>query len=132
LGGEFLEVNIVDGRRITISEITEMEIQCLPNLNNAERKLLKEFINDCIIIRLNDEIKELAIKIRLTTRLKLMDAIIAATAQWSDLILVTSDAKFESLNSSKLMLLPSKNKNKLLKIFDPFSVFRSTVLRLKK
>ncbi len=40
LSGELLETNIVDGRRITISEITEMKIQCNPALNSSERILL--------------------------------------------------------------------------------------------
>ena len=110
LSGELLETNIVDGRRITISEITEMEIQCNPALNLSERILLKEFLGECIIIRLNEEIKDLAVKIRLTTRMKLMDSIIAASAQWTKLVLVTGDEKFDSVKSIDLILLPSKSK----------------------
>ena len=110
LSGELLETNIVDGRRITVSEITEMEIQCNPALNSSERILLKEFLGECIIIRLNEEIKDLAVKIRLTTRMKLMDSIIAASAQWTKLVLVTGDEKFDSVKSIDLILLPSKSK----------------------
>jgi predicted nucleic acid-binding protein len=110
LSGELLETDIVDGRRITISEITEMEIQCNPALNSPERILLKEFLGECIIIRLNEEIKDLAIKIRLSTRMKLMDSIIAASAQWTKLVLVTGDEKFDSVKTIDLILLPSKNK----------------------
>jgi predicted nucleic acid-binding protein len=110
LSGELLEIDIVDGRRITISEITEMEIQCNPALNSSERILLKEFLGECIIIRLNEEIKDLAVKIRLSTRMKLMDSIIAASAQWTKLVLVTGDEKFDSVKSIDLILLPSKNK----------------------
>jgi predicted nucleic acid-binding protein len=110
LSGELLETDIVDGRRITISEITEMEGQCNSALNSPERILLKEFLGECIIIRLNEEIKDLAIKIRLSTRMKLMDSIIAASAQWSKLVLVTGDEKFDSVKSIDLILLPSKNK----------------------
>ncbi len=110
LSGELLETNIVDGRRITISEITEMEIQCNPALNSSERILLKEFLGECIIIRLNEEIKDLAVKIRLTTRMKLMDSIIVASAQWTKLVLVTGDKKFDSVKSIDLILLPSKSK----------------------
>lgn len=110
LSGELLETNIFDGRRITISEITEMEIQCNPALNSSERILLKEFLGECIIIRLNEEIKDLAVKIRLTTRMKLMDSIIAASAQWTKLVLVTGDEKFDTVKSIDIILLPSKSK----------------------
>jgi predicted nucleic acid-binding protein len=112
LSGELLETEIVDGRRITISEITEMEIQCNAALNSSERILLKEFLGECIIIRLNEEIKDLAIKIRLSTRMKLMDSIIAASAQWTKLVLVTGGEKFDSVKTIDLILLPSKNKRK--------------------
>ena len=110
LSGALLETNIFDGRRITISEITEMEIQCNPALNSSERILLKEFLGECIIIRLNEEIKDLAVKIRLTTRMKLMDSIIAASAQWTKLVLVTGDEKFDTVKSIDIILLPSKSK----------------------
>lgn len=110
LSGELLETNIVDGRRITIFEIAEMEKQCNPALNSSERILLKEFLGECIIIRLHEEIKDLAVRIRLSTHIKLMDSIIAASAQWTKLILVTGEEKFDSVKSIDLMLLPSKNK----------------------
>ena len=84
LSGELLETDIVDGRRITISEITEMEIQYNPALNSPERILLKEFLGVCIII--------------------------AASAQWTKLVLVTGDEKFDAVKSIDLILLPSKNK----------------------
>ncbi|MCU0326347.1 MAG: type II toxin-antitoxin system VapC family toxin [Spirosomaceae bacterium] len=110
LNGESLEVGLIQDKKIVISEITEMEIQCIPTLSQTERKLLKEFLGDCIIIRLNELIKDTAIKIRLSTRLKLMDAIIAATAQTLNLVLVTSDEKFESIKTTKVLLFPSLSK----------------------
>lgn len=110
LNGESLEVELIQDKKIVISEITEMEIQCIPTLSQSERKLLKEFLGDCIIIRLNELIKDTAIKIRLSTRLKLMDAIIAATAQTLNLVLITSDEKFESIKTTKVLLLPSLSK----------------------
>jgi predicted nucleic acid-binding protein len=74
LNGETLEVNIVGVKRIIISEITEMEVQCNPNLTAMERRLLKEFLSGLTIIKLSEHLKELAIKIRLTTKMKLMDS----------------------------------------------------------
>ena len=112
LNGENLEINLVQGRRITISEITEMEIQCKPDLKSSERKLLKEFLSECIIINLNAEIKQLAVKVRLSPRMKLMDSIIAASAQWANLVLVTSDDKFESVKTANILLLPSLDKRR--------------------
>lgn len=113
LNGEELEVNLVDDKKIVISEITEMEIQCQPDLNKSERALLKRFILGISVIRLNGEIRDTAIKIRLSTKMKLMDSIIAATAQFLDLPLVTCDEKFDSVKTATIILLPSVSKRNL-------------------
>lgn len=72
--------------------------------------MLKEFFNTTIIIPLSENIKQLAIKIRLTIRLKLMDAIVGATAQQNNISLITCDEKFESLKSVNVILLPAIDK----------------------
>lgn len=110
LNGEELEVDLVGDKKIMISEITEMEAQCNPNLNSAERKILKEFLVGITIIRLNEKIRDFAIKIRLTTRMKLMDSIIAATAQFTNVIVVTCDGNFESVKTATVILLPAVEK----------------------
>ena len=105
LRGEILEVDLVGKNEIFISEITEMEIRCQSNLDSDERKILKGFLSTLNIVRLNEEIKEIAIKIRLTTRMKLMDSIIAATAQFTDLPIATCDEKFESVKTATVIVL---------------------------
>lgn len=110
LEGYSFEMDLVGDKQIIISEITEMEIQCNPNISKGEREMLKEFLNTTIIIPLSENIKQLAIKIRLTTRLKLMDAIVGATAQQSNISLITCDEKFESLKSVNVILLPAIDK----------------------
>ena len=110
LRGELVEVELASDKKIFISEITEMEIQCQPNFNSDYRKKLKVFLSSLSIIRLNEEIRETAISIRLTTRMKLMDSIIAATAQLMNLPLATCDEKFESVKTAMIILLPAVEK----------------------
>jgi predicted nucleic acid-binding protein len=110
LNGEELEVDLVGDKKIVISEITEMEVQCNPKLNSAERKLLKEFLVGITIIRLNEKVRDFAIKIRLTTRMKLMDSIIAATAQFTNIAVVTCDSNFDSVKTATVILLPAVEK----------------------
>ncbi len=74
-------------------------------MNSAERKLLKELLKDLVVFELNEQIKILAIKTRLSTSLKLMDAIIVATAQWINLPLVSSETKFKSASLVDIVLL---------------------------
>ena len=105
--GENLEMKLVENKSIFISEITEMEIQCQPDFNSTQRKELKRFLSTLTIVRLNNEIRETAIKIRLSTKMKLMDAIIASSSQISNFPLVTCDTKFESVKTAQIILLPS-------------------------
>ena len=110
LEGYSFETDLVGDKQIIISEITEMEVQCNPNMNSEERKRLKDFLTTVIIIPLTQTLKEIAIGIRLTTRMKLMDAIIGATAQQIKISLVTCDEKFDSLKTVNVILLPAISK----------------------
>lgn len=96
----------MSGRRLSISIITEMEMQCKPNLKAGERAIIREFLNYFDILDLTSDIRDRAIKVRLSTRLKLMDAIVGASAIEAGLPLVTSDEKFASLRGTDVILLP--------------------------
>ena len=68
--------------------------------------------NALIRFRENDltkAIKNRAVKVRLSTRLKLMDAIVGASAIEMGLPLVTADEKFSSLRGTDVLILPSRS-----------------------
>jgi hypothetical protein len=52
-----------------------MEIQRHSDFTKSQSKELKLFLPTLFILRLNDESRETLIKIRLTTKMKLIDAI---------------------------------------------------------
>jgi predicted nucleic acid-binding protein len=81
-----------DGKRF-VSVITEMELFAAPFLTPEKEQGRRDFLNDLTIIPLNEKIKQEAIRIRRygKPRLKLPDAIIAATAVILDATLVTND-----------------------------------------
>ncbi len=110
LRGEHLEIDLVENKILFISEITEMEIQCQADFTKNQRKELKLYLSTLSIIRLNDEIRETAIKIRLSTKMKLMDSIIAASSQITNIPLVTCDLKFDSVKTAQIILLPVVDK----------------------
>lgn len=93
-------------KRIYISVITEMEMQCKPNIKAAERATIRELLSYCVIVDLTDAIKSRAIKVRLSTQLKLMDAIMGASAIETGLALITGDEKFSSLRGVDVIMLP--------------------------
>ncbi len=104
-----LSVKLILGSKIPcISVITEMEMQCKKNITAAERKIIKSLLEQLVIFELTEQVKNLAIKTRLSTSLKLMDSIIIATAQWLSIPLVSSETKFKSASMVDVILLSQR------------------------
>ncbi|GAA4396089.1 hypothetical protein GCM10023187_03800 [Nibrella viscosa] len=101
-------VALLDGKQVFVSELTEIELLCNPNLSKTERKLTQELLDDCYIITLNEQIKRIAIQIRLSTRMKLIDAIVAATGVWLDIPILTHDNGFERAKNVATIILFDK------------------------
>ena len=72
-----------------LSAITEIELLCWKHSTLEEEKKLAYFINDCLIIELEQSIKHKTAEIRKQYRIKLPDAIIAASAIVYNLILIS-------------------------------------------
>ena len=70
-----------------VSIITEMELLSYPNLSQTEEQQVQNFLAQLLIVGIDDLIKDMAIVLRKQHRLKLPDAIIAATAQSLDALL---------------------------------------------
>lgn len=76
-----------------ISIITEIEYLGWNKFNKSELLIAEKFISTANIKNISKEIKDLAVKLKQETALKLADAIIAATAMHFDLTLVTRNIK---------------------------------------
>lgn len=96
--------SIVDEHKITFSAITEIELYSWKAPSIEDFTLLRRFVDDCIIIELDKEIKLEAAKLRRDYRMKLPDAIIAATSIIYDLTLITRNTKdFEPITNFKML-----------------------------
>src|SRR5258708_36905696 len=93
-GNDTLE-EMLQGKEIYISFITELELIGFKNITANEEKQVTLLLKDCLIISLNTSIKEKYVEIRKKYQLKLADAIIAATAISTAIPLITSDKQFK-------------------------------------
>jgi len=73
----------------SISAITEIELLCWKHSTEKDEEMLHYFIKDCWVIELEQEIKYKTAEIRRKYKIKLPDAIIAASAMVYNLILVS-------------------------------------------
>ncbi len=72
-----------------ISAITEIELLCWKTANENDLEVLNSFISDSIVFELEKGIKNKTVALRKTHKIKLPDAIIAATAIVNGLTLFT-------------------------------------------
>jgi len=85
-----------------ISAITEIELLCWKAPTERDAEVLKNFIDSILVIELEQPIKLRTADIRKEHKIKLPDAIIAATAIVHNLILVTRNIRdFQNVNDLK-------------------------------
>ncbi|MFZ4858797.1 MAG: type II toxin-antitoxin system VapC family toxin [Desulfuromonadaceae bacterium] len=91
--------------RLAISSITWMETLSYP-FTADEEQVVRTFLQEFRLIEISSPVMELSVEIRRKKKMKLPDAIIAASAVHHDLILVTRNIK--------------DFKGTAIKILDPF------------
>ncbi len=75
-----------------ISFISKIELLSHPS-KNEEREKIEQFLENVLIVLINDSLINKTVEIRIQHGLKLPDAVIAATAILHDATLITSDEK---------------------------------------
>ncbi|OIR24074.1 type II toxin-antitoxin system VapC family toxin, partial [Bathymodiolus thermophilus thioautotrophic gill symbiont] len=80
-----------------ISIISEIELFAYPDLNEDGKQKLKSALVDIYSFPLSENIKEQAIQLRQTHKLKIPDAIICATALVNNATLLTNDKQLLKL-----------------------------------
>jgi predicted nucleic acid-binding protein len=105
---KFMDESLKDAQPC-ISAITEIELLCWKTAIEKDLEVLRDFISNTLVIELERPIKLKTADIRKEHKIKLPDAVIAATAVIYDLILITR-------NVSDFKNIPE------LKIIDPYNL----------
>ncbi|WP_236136059.1 type II toxin-antitoxin system VapC family toxin [Mongoliitalea daihaiensis] len=92
-------VEMISDKNLILSVISEIELLSFPDLGKLEEDLINEFLDNCVVFDLSLDIKGLAIRLRKKYKLKLPDAIIAASAINLNIPLLTSDKGLERLKN---------------------------------
>ncbi|MCL2510777.1 MAG: type II toxin-antitoxin system VapC family toxin [Bacteroidales bacterium] len=95
---------ILNGKQIYLSVITELELFGKPNLSVHDNNIIEVMLEGCFVVDINQEIKQIYREIKQKYNLKLPDAIIAATAIYLDMPLLTFDKDFKNIPHLKLMM----------------------------
>jgi predicted nucleic acid-binding protein len=95
---------ILNGALFYISSITYAELLA-GSLTPDEKIVLTDYLSEVHVVHTNNFICETAATIRIANRIKLPDALIAATSLFLDIPLLTFDADFEKINNINIIKL---------------------------
>jgi len=90
---------------VFVSVITRMELLAWDDLTTKGERQVRSFLDSLNVTSLSDAIETEAISLRRKARLKLPDAIIAATAVVFEATLVTNDKTMADLNWPNLKVI---------------------------
>jgi hypothetical protein len=90
-------LEIFEENEIVISFISELEILGYPEITQNEESMVKKFLKHLSVIDINSEIKKSTIRLKRRYNLKLPDCIIAATAIYLKIPLISADGDFKKI-----------------------------------
>lgn len=110
LNGNLKAAQILSDNNIHYSIITEIEVKGHISFLTEEQKMkFQKVLNRFTKINLNEEIKDIAIEYKLHYNLKTPDAIIAASAKFLKMPLVTGDKKVQQVENIITVLFNPAN-----------------------
>ena len=96
--------NLLMTAKPCFSVITEIELLCWKTASPKDIQLIQNFVKDSKVIELESSIKYVTVDIRKAKKIKLPDAIIAATALVYNLTIVTRNVSdFENITDIKII-----------------------------
>jgi predicted nucleic acid-binding protein len=104
LKGDQEVIEMISDKDLVISFITELELLSFPRISPDSEDTIKGLLKNCLIVDIRPEIKELTIEFRRKSKLKLPDSIVAATAFYSKLPLLTADKQFRTIDELELIM----------------------------
>ncbi|MBS1554531.1 MAG: type II toxin-antitoxin system VapC family toxin [Bacteroidetes bacterium] len=104
LNGDQILSELLYQKKLYLSFISQLELLGYKGISAKQQLQVSKFIQECVVIDINEEIKTEAIQIRKQTKLKLPDTIVLATARFLSLPLITSDQDFKEIESPEIII----------------------------
>lgn len=104
LEGNKLATEMLQDKILYYSFITEIELLGFYGITIPQKKFIQKFLSDLNKIGYTEKIEKLTIELRQKKKIKVPDAIIAATALAHDLPLITEDRGFKSITDLECIL----------------------------
>jgi hypothetical protein len=97
LDGDEILKEYLEDKVFYLSSITELELLGYKGITETEEIAIEFFLEECSIVDMNRGVKDITINLRRNYKLKLPDAIIAATAIFLGIPLISADWHFDKI-----------------------------------
>lgn len=104
LNGDRDLAEILNEKKLFVSFITQLELLGYAKITRQNEKLIENMLSYCVIVDINNAIKSEVIRLKRSYKIKLPDSIIAATALYLDLPLITADKGFSRIGELNLIM----------------------------
>ena len=108
LKGDNALTDLIDGQELFISFVTRIELLSFPKIDAAGIELIERFLQQVPVVESSPVINADAIYLRRKSGLEVPDAIIAASARFLGVRLMTADKDFKKVEEELDLLLYSK------------------------
>lgn len=108
LQGDMALAKLLDGQNLYISFITRIELLSYPKIDQASIDLIEDFLEQVPVVESNPVINADAITLRRARGLEVPDSIIAASARFLGVRLMTADKDLKKLDNVLDLLLYTK------------------------
>ncbi len=105
LNGDDALEEMLQGATVFLSVITKVELLSHPGMTEPGEKVVRDLLEQAKLMEFSNVIQERTIQLRRKYRLKLPDAVIAATAAFLNVQLITADKQFAKLKDELSILL---------------------------
>ncbi len=103
LSGDKTLAKLLNEKNLYLSFVTQLELLGFKRITKKEEKAIRDFINQCTVIDINNRIKEQVIQLRKDYQLKLPDCIIMASSIYLDVPIITADTDFKKVEELDLL-----------------------------
>jgi len=104
LDGDRSLADILHNKRLYLSFITQLELLGYQSITTEYEQQIKNMLEHCIIVDINNQIKSEVINLKRKYSIKLPDCIVAATSIYMDTPLITSDKGFNKIEELNLIM----------------------------
>ncbi len=95
----------LEGNNLFVSVVSEIELLGWHKITTTQQNYFRSMLGDCSIIGITNPVKELSIQLKQKHKVKLPDAVIAASAMPLGVPLLTFDKGFEKFKNLDLIVI---------------------------